>query len=582
MRECDTKRSAGPPSIIRDELAKAGKDEDYKPSPCRGRKRRHTRNGGDNGNRVEVDAVEVEGISSGPRRTAPVKRGSRYGEVSFGHVPRGIRERGKYVNPSKWIGYAGGTSEIPSRTIISWLVEVRVIGESDMVKYLNKGREWRTLEGKISNGGIVCGCCQRTVTVHEFELHAGGDTKKPYSHIVLQKTGMSLLQSQVQAWNQMVAPNVEDFHFVKPQPTDGDPYDDACMICADGGTLLCCTKCPSTFHLSCVGLEVEPQGDWLCPHCICKYCGASGDSQELFTCAQCMKKYHYGCSYTNDQPLDLNVSPDAFCGEDCKALNAKLERLNGEEIRLPDGYSWTLLRRMDMKHRGYGEDCHKSALCNSKLAVTWSILDECFEPIQDRHTKINVMKNVIFHCSSNFMRINFFGFYTAILEKDDEIISAACIRFHGPNFAEMPFIATARRHRQKGMCRKLLFALDLALFNLGIEKLMIPSAPERVPIWKKKFSFQPVDDDLKRVLTKTNSLMFCSSVRLQKDITRKNSTERDQAANRESSLRGPSSFPTMIFQKEPETTRTEESTRPTFHFNLNVPGPEGGIPINAE
>ncbi|KAK6935119.1 Tify domain binding domain [Dillenia turbinata] len=578
MRGRGTKRSLAPPSSpYDDDSAKDEKDEDYKPSPSRGPKRRHTGNGVDNVNRGDVNAVEVEGISTGPRRNAPIKRGSGYGEVFFGHVPRGIRERGRSANSSKWIHYAGGSSEIRRRTIISWLVEVRVIGENDMVVYLNKGRQWRTLEGKISNGGIVCGCCQRTVTVPEFELHAGGDTQKPYSHIILQKNGMTLLQSQVQAWNQIVAPNVEDFHLVKPQATDGDPYDDACMICADGGALLCCTKCPSTFHLSCVGLEVEPQGDWLCPHCICKYCGASGDSQELFTCAQCMKKYHYGCSHTDDKPLDLNGSPHAFCGDDCKVINDKLERLNGEQIRLPEGFSWTLLRRNDLDQGGYGEAYHKRALCNSKLAVAWSILDECFKPIKDRQTKINVTKNVVFHCSSNFMRINFFGFYTAILEKDDEIISAACVRLHGPNFAEMPFIATAKRHRQKGMCRKLLCALDLALFEMRIDKLVIPSAPERVGVWKKKFSFEPVDDDLMRVLTKTNSLMFFSS----KDITRANSTERDQAVNRESSLRGPSSFPTVIFE-EPETIKTKKSVRPTFNINLNMPAPEGGIDINAE
>ncbi|PQQ00012.1 hypothetical protein Pyn_01989 [Prunus yedoensis var. nudiflora] len=52
---------------------------------------------------------------------------------------------------------------------------------------------------------------------------------------------------------------------------------------------------------------------------------------------------------------------------------------------------------------------------------------------------------------SFFSRINFKGKNTAILEKDDEITSAASIRIHGTRMAEMPFVATQQKFGRKGL-----------------------------------------------------------------------------------------------------------------------------------
>lgn len=42
-----------------------------------------------------------------------------------------------------------------------------------------------------------------------------------------------------------------------------------CVICDNGGDLLCCDKCPCTYHLQCLSppLEDVPLGDWQCPNC---------------------------------------------------------------------------------------------------------------------------------------------------------------------------------------------------------------------------------------------------------------------------------------------------------------------------
>ncbi|KAJ8917325.1 hypothetical protein NQ315_002347, partial [Exocentrus adspersus] len=47
---------------------------------------------------------------------------------------------------------------------------------------------------------------------------------------------------------------------------------DSCDACGEGGELICCDKCPSSFHLGCHDPPLEeqdiPQGDWLCHSCI--------------------------------------------------------------------------------------------------------------------------------------------------------------------------------------------------------------------------------------------------------------------------------------------------------------------------
>jgi len=53
--------------------------------------------------------------------------------------------------------------------------------------------------------------------------------------------------------------------------TDDDEEDDGsmreCIICDQVGDLLVCDNCPRCFHTICLGLEKEPEGDWICPNC---------------------------------------------------------------------------------------------------------------------------------------------------------------------------------------------------------------------------------------------------------------------------------------------------------------------------
>ncbi|XP_053318668.1 chromodomain-helicase-DNA-binding protein 3 isoform X2 [Spea bombifrons] len=50
-----------------------------------------------------------------------------------------------------------------------------------------------------------------------------------------------------------------------------DDHMEFCRVCKDGGELLCCDACVSSYHIHCLNppLPDIPHGEWLCPRCTC-------------------------------------------------------------------------------------------------------------------------------------------------------------------------------------------------------------------------------------------------------------------------------------------------------------------------
>lgn len=48
-----------------------------------------------------------------------------------------------------------------------------------------------------------------------------------------------------------------------------DDHMEYCRVCKDGGELLCCDACVSSYHIHCLNppLPDIPNGEWLCPRC---------------------------------------------------------------------------------------------------------------------------------------------------------------------------------------------------------------------------------------------------------------------------------------------------------------------------
>eukprot|EP01134_Creolimax_fragrantissima_P000207 CFRG0207T1 len=61
-------------------------------------------------------------------------------------------------------------------------------------------------------------------------------------------------------------------HSLKPGPKLIKKNIDFCKVCAEGGKLVCCDTCASSFHTSCISDTIEPPAEnddtlWLCPEC---------------------------------------------------------------------------------------------------------------------------------------------------------------------------------------------------------------------------------------------------------------------------------------------------------------------------
>mmetsp|Transcript_12890 Transcript_12890/g.19327 ORF Transcript_12890/g.19327 Transcript_12890/m.19327 type:complete len:422 (-) Transcript_12890:155-1420(-) len=61
----------------------------------------------------------------------------------------------------------------------------------------------------------------------------------------------------------------EDYPHLKSIVKQEKSSDD-CVVCKDGGDLLCCDGCVNAYHLGCLNppLKEVPQGKWFCPECV--------------------------------------------------------------------------------------------------------------------------------------------------------------------------------------------------------------------------------------------------------------------------------------------------------------------------
>ncbi|KAJ0500556.1 putative histone acetyltransferase chromatin regulator PHD family [Helianthus annuus] len=289
-------------------------------------------------------------------------------------------------------------------------------------------------------------------------------------------------------------------------------------------SLICCDNCRSTFHQECLSTQELPEGNWYCSKCCCNRCGnvagqIDASVSNALKCLQCELKYHEECIKENRIEKSL-VGPTWFCGETCEKIHSSLDSQIGCVNPLSDGYSWTLLKCIqgDQKvHSGQHFDARK-AECNLKLAVALTIMEECFIPMVDTRTGIYMLPHVLYNQGSEYVRLNYAGFYTVILEKDDVLLCVASLRIHGATVAELPLIATCSRYRRQGMCRRLMTAIEEMLKSFKVEKLVVSAIPSLVETWTDGFGFTHLEADEKKSLDKTNLMVLPGTVWLKKPM----------------------------------------------------------------
>ncbi|XP_026145002.1 chromodomain-helicase-DNA-binding protein 4-like isoform X2 [Carassius auratus] len=75
----------------------------------------------------------------------------------------------------------------------------------------------------------------------------------------------------------------EEDNEVVGEAEEDDHHMEFCRVCKDGGELLCCDSCPSSYHIHCLNppLPEIPNGEWICPRCTCP--ALKGKVQKILT-----------------------------------------------------------------------------------------------------------------------------------------------------------------------------------------------------------------------------------------------------------------------------------------------------------
>lgn len=454
---------------------------------------------------TKCNSVKAKTSKSKARRKLKNPKGS------YKLLPRSLGKGGMHFVNGKWLTWG-------LRTVLSWLIDSGVVSLNDVIEYRNPKDNGVVKGGLITKNGILCKCCSAVLSLSEFKRHAGHVLDRPCLNLFM-GSGQPLILCQLQAWSAEYKTRKGGTKVL--QVDEPDQNDDACGLCGDGGELICCDGCPSTFHQTCLCVKELPEGSWYCPNCTCQICGDVVNDKETSSsfggvkCSQCQHKYHKACLRIKDK--NEGVAFDSwFCGTRCHELYSRLDSCIGVMNHIPNGFVWTLLKciRDDQKVHSAQRFALK-AECNSKLAVALTIMEECFLSMIDRKTGIDILPQMLYNWESRFLRLNFHGFYTIVLEKDDVLMTVASIRLHGARVAEMPLVATCSRYRRQGMCRRLMNAIEEMLKSWKVEMLVIAAIPELLETWSA-FGFEALEDHEKANLKNINLMVFAGSILLKK------------------------------------------------------------------
>ncbi|XP_074302639.1 increased DNA methylation 1-like isoform X2 [Silene latifolia] len=473
-RNCDLGDSFGYNVVDHAKVSKyrefVGKDGDLGLRKCREKRTRYACAGS------EVQEVEDEFRVSSDRlddEYCTVKVKSRL--VSKKRKQKSTR----VLRSSKRVRQLGAYSGSKNpRTVLSWLIENNAVVPRSKLYYLKGNSDVPLNEGRISSDGIKCNCCQKLFSLSGFQAHVTGNNISRLAENLFLGNGKSLVSCQVELMRKKIL-RFNQEPVVRATGTGSrskfrslaglrseNCNDYVCSICHYGGDLICCDRCPSSFHATCLNIERVPEGDWFCPCCCCGICGDSQFDKlseqfaddSLLRCHQCERQFHARCK--KDRGV-VSSEEHWFCCKTCEMMQWGLQQLLGKPILVGHNLTCTLIKPMQYQAEDRVDyDLAAMAENYSKLSVALEVMHECFDPVKDPKTKRDLVEDVLFCRGSNLNRLNFRGFYTVLLERNDEMIAVALLRIYGDKVAEMPLIGTHFQHRCLGMCRILVNEIE--------------------------------------------------------------------------------------------------------------------------
>ncbi|KVI02201.1 Zinc finger, FYVE/PHD-type [Cynara cardunculus var. scolymus] len=354
-------------------------------------------------------------------------------------------------------------SSLGVRTVLSWLIDFGVIHLKEVMQYRNPRDNVVVKDGLVTRDGILCRCCDKVLSVSKFKSHAGFSLKCPCLNLFME-SGKSFSLCQLEGWSTEYT--VREGAIKTAKVEEVDQNDDSCGLCGDGGELICCDNCPSTFHQACLCMQELPEGDWYCSRCSCWSCGnvvcnIENPISGVLKCLQCKHKYHKECiKETRIESGSIHLGLDSRVG----LMNP-----------ISDGFSWMVLR-CTHGDQTVLSDQHFVALkveCNLKLAVALAIMEESFLPMMDPRTGIDMI----------------------------------------------PHDSWDGRCRDAPHCNiQQISAPWNLLKSLKVSKLVLSAIPSLVKTWMEGFGFTHLEAEEKKRLRKTNLMVFPGTVWLKKAI----------------------------------------------------------------
>ncbi|TXG74413.1 hypothetical protein EZV62_002992 [Acer yangbiense] len=379
--------------------------------------------------------------------------------------------------------------------VLSWLIDKDVVLPRQKVFYRSRKNRRQMAEGKITRKGIKCNCCRKVFTLGAFKVHIGGGDSIPATHIFL-KDGRSLLDCQHEALSNS---NIGSFL--------GEQHD----------------KLKGNHHRG-VNDTCVPAGNFFCRSCCCGICGSEfrDGFENVPICYQCERKYHGTCMLKRGGAhISVTRSKENwFCSKKCHEIFLGLQKLVGKPIPIGGknlNLTWTLLKPKQLDSRRV--DAYDIE-CLSKLKIAPSVMHECFEPVKDARTGRDLVEDVIYGRGSEINRTNFKGFYTVLLERNEEMVTVANVRVFGEKVAEVPLVGTRFPFRRLGMCRLLMNELEKKLMEIGVEKLILPAIPNMLDTWTTSFGFSEMTHSERLSLLDFAFLDFQGTIMCQKLLSK--------------------------------------------------------------
>jgi len=140
------------------------------------------------------------------------------------------------------------------------------------------------------------------------------------------------------------------------------------------------------------------------------------------------------------------------------------------------GYTWQVLN---------GKDGRAGTTHAIKAAA--EILQESFDPIIEQTSNTDLLPLMLY--AQQYGDWDYRGVYTLLLRFKGKPVVAATSRVFGPQYAELPLIATRSNARRQGHARVLVGLFLNLLSEAGVHKLVLPAAHETVETWKNGFNF---------------------------------------------------------------------------------------------